>query len=176
MIDIELIGNDIQFKIPTTYTKKVIYGIPKDTSQRKKDDEDNTTINNAQVLWYFEHGSPAKGVEGRPLLGPVRDKYLERIKKDYLNNVANALMVNNKAEADEYMKELALFMQEKCVLHFRRGQNEWRPNAKSTIDAWARETMKLTPKISAEEAHNKTVGIWSGKMKEALRGVVINTK
>ena len=204
IIDIKVHEEKSFFNIPKNYNKKVIYGIPKSSTGRKEDDEDtknlpsklNTTkksnklnksktkiqpkepLTNAEILWRFEHGSPAKDIEGRPLLGPVRDNNLEIIQKKFFSKIFEALIQGDETTADKYMQDLALFMQRECYAYFVSGKQnpKWKENADSTIRAWALDSMRKDKSLTYEEATNKTVGIWTAQMRNSLRGVVVEDK
>lgn len=193
IIDINVLVDKSFFNVPANYNKKVIYGIPKDSKVRKAnsksksvknskksktDIQPQTSINNAEVLWLFEHGSAAKDIDGRPLLGPVRDNNIEIIQQKFFSKIFEALMQGDQVAADEYMQKLALFMERQCKAYFvSSDQNpKWKENADSTIRAWAKDVMKKNKSITADEAVEKTVGIWTGQMRSALRGLVVEDK
>ena len=193
IIDINVLVDKSFFNVPTNYNKKVIYGIPKDSKVRKAnsksksvknskksktDIQPQTSINNAEILWLFEHGSAAKDIDGRPLLGPVRDNNIDIIQKKLFSKVFEALMQGDQVAADEYMQKLALFMERQCKAYFvSSDQNpKWKENADSTIRAWAKDVMKKNKSVTADEAVEKTVGIWTGQMRSALRGLVVEDK
>ena len=193
IIDINVLVDKSFFNVPTNYNKKVIYGIPKDSKVRKAnsksksvenskksktDIQPQTSINNAEILWLFEHGSAAKDIDGRPLLGPVRDNNIDIIQKKFFSKVFEALMQGDQVAADEYMQKLALFMERQCKAYFvSSDQNpKWKENADSTIRAWAKDVMKKNKSVTADEAVEKTVGIWTGQMRSALRGLVVEDK
>ena len=193
IIDINVLVDKSFFNVPANYNKKVIYGIPKDSKVRKAnsksksvknskksktDIQPQTSINNAEVLWLFEHGSAAKDIDGRPLLGPVRDNNIDIIQKKFFSKVFEALMHGDQVAADDYMQKIALFMERQCKAYFvSSDQNpKWKENADSTIRAWAKDVMKKNKSITADEAVEKTVGIWTGQMRSALRGLVVEDK
>lgn len=193
IIDINVLVDKSFFNVPANYNKKVIYGIPKDSKVRKAnsksksvknskksktDIQPQTSINNAEVLWLFEHGSAAKDIDGRPLLGPVRDNNIEIIQQKFFSKIFEALMQGDQVAADEYMQKLALFMERQCKAYFvSSDQNpKWKENADSTIRAWAKDVMKKNKSVTADEAVEKTVGIWTGQMRSALRGLVVEDK
>lgn len=193
IIDINVLVDKSFFNVPANYNKKVIYGIPKDSKVRKAnsksksvknskksktDIQPQTSINNAEVLWLFEHGSAAKDIDGRPLLGPVRDNNIEIIQQKFFSKIFEALMQSDQVAADEYMQKLALFMERQCKAYFvSSDQNpKWKENADSTIRAWAKDVMKKNKSVTADEAVEKTVGIWTGQMRSALRGLVVEDK
>lgn len=193
IIDINVLVDKSFFNVPANYNKKVIYGIPKDSKVRKAnsksksiknskksktDIQPQASINNAEILWLFEHGSAAKDIDGRPLLGPVRDNNIDIIQKKFFSKVFEALMQGDQVAADEYMQKLALFMERQCKAYFvSSDQNpKWKENADSTIRAWARDVMKKNKYVTADEAIEKTVGIWTGQMRSALRGLVVEDK
>lgn len=193
IIDINVLVDKSFFNVPANYNKKVIYGIPKDSKVRKAnsksksvknskksktDIQPQTSINNAEVLWLFEHGSAAKDIDGRPLLGPVRDNNIEIIQQKFFSRIFEALMQGDQVAADEYMQKLALFMERQCKAYFvSSDQNpKWKENADSTIRAWAKDVMKKNKSVTADEAIEKTVGIWTGQMRSALRGLVVEDK
>ena len=193
IIDINVLVDKSFFNVPANYNKKVIYGIPKDSKVRKAnsksksvenskksktDIQPQTSINNAEILWLFEHGSAAKDIDGRPLLGPVRDNNIDIIQKKFFSKVFEALMQGDQVAADEYMQKLALFMERQCKAYFvSSDQNpKWKENADSTIRAWAKDVMKKNKSVTADEAVEKTVGIWTGQMRSALRGLVVEDK
>lgn len=193
IIDINVLVDKSFFNVPANYNKKVIYGIPKDSKVRKAnsksksvknskksktDIQPQTSINNAEVLWLFEHGSAAKDIDGRPLLGPVRDNNIEIIQQKFFSKIFEALMQGDQVAADEYMQKLALFMERQCKAYFvSSDQNpKWKENADSTIRAWAKDVMKKNKSVTADEAIEKTVGIWTGQMRSALRGLVVEDK
>lgn len=193
IIDINVLVDKSFFNVPANYNKKVIYGIPKDSKVRKAnsksksvknskksktDIQPQTSINNAEILWLFEHGSAAKDIDGRPLLGPVRDNNIDIIQKKFFSKVFESLMQGDQVSADEYMQKLALFMERQCKAYFvSSDQNpKWKENADSTIRAWAKDVMKKNKSVTADEAVEKTVGIWTGQMRSALRGLVVEDK
>lgn len=193
IIDINVLVDKSFFNVPANYNKKVIYGIPKDSKVRKAnsksklvknskksktDIQPQTSINNAEILWLFEHGSAAKDIDGRPLLGPVRDNNIDIIQKKFFSKVFEALIQGDQATADKYMQDLALFMQRECYAYFVSGKQnpKWKENADSTIRAWALDSMRKDKSLTYDEATNKTVGIWTAQMRNSLRGVVVEDK
>lgn len=160
------------------YSKVVKYGIPKETNKR---DKEPTTIavkhkgkngriytrkervygglSNANILALMEAGSPVNNMPSRLLLKPVRFKYKERIEK-YFFDIIQALVLGNKAQADRLMEELSLRMQTWSQKFFVDSDNNWAPNAPSTIRA---------------KGSDKPL-IDTGELRKSIRGIVVEDK
>lgn len=159
----------------TNYKKVVKYGIPKETNKREIKEEtvevkhrgkngriytrkERVTggLSNANILALMEAGSPVNNIPPRVLLEAVHNKYKEKINK-YFEKIFASLLAGNESQADMLMEELALRMQTWTQKFFTDEDNNWAPNAPSTIKA----------KGSARPL------IDTGALRQAIRAVVM---
>jgi len=150
-------------------------GVPAAKSSRKGE------INNAELLFIFEHGSPIHKQPARPLLKPAinADGNKQKIAKEITDSMRLSLAGDSEG-AVKKMQRAALAGQTAARSWFTDGRNGWRQNAPSTI---AHKLGKLKPKkraaayaqIDSQEGDTTgvvTVGIDTGQMRAAIVGVV----
>lgn len=154
------------------YSKVIRYGIPKTTSQRPVDEGEKVELNNAEILQILEAGSIRNNLPARKLLGPVREKYQDQIKKSF-ENIFKALMDNDETKADQLMEELALKIQKWTQAYFTQ-DNGWEPNAYITIHGgWMKN------KVTGQLIYVKGKGsdkplIDTARLRKAIRGLVVD--
>lgn len=109
---------------------EVLVGIPKETAPRKGD-----KVNSAMLLYVHEHGSPARNIPARPVLGPTvkqhRDKAIARLKAG-----AKLALRGDPGAADKAMAGVGLLLQQEAQRRIQGGIPP--PLADSTLRARAR--------------------------------------
>ncbi|SEI98862.1 hypothetical protein SAMN04244579_02714 [Azotobacter beijerinckii] len=80
--------------------QEVLVGIP--ATQAERSDGDSSPLNNAQLVYIHENGSPARNIPARPFLVPGIDEQLQSI-RPHLQKAASAAMDGN---ADRVQVEL----------------------------------------------------------------------
>lgn len=154
-----------------TYRGEIIYGVPQETANNRIQDKDSKKpVNNAQLLAIHENGSPVRNIPPRPLLKPVFEKHRTQIDKE-MAKVAGRLLEGDKAGADEIMNKLAFRIETWCKQYFTSPDNEWAPNAPSTVKAWLRKTKKkVKGPVNVED---KKPLIDTAELRKSIRGVLI---
>jgi hypothetical protein len=150
-------------------------GVPAAKSSRKGE------INNAELLFIFEHGSPIHKQPARPLLKPAinADGNKQKIAAE-INGSIRLSLAGDSEGSKKKMLRAALAGQTAARSWFTDSRNGWQPNAASTI---ARKLGKLSKKkrtaayaqIDAQEGDTTgvvTVGVDTGQMRAAIVGVV----
>jgi hypothetical protein len=114
-------------------------------------------INNAELLFLFEHGSPINKQPARPLLNPAinADGNKQKIAKEITDSMRLRLAGDSEG-AVKKMQRAALAGQNAARGWFTDGRNGWAPNALSTIKAKGSDRP----------------GIWTGAMRASIVGVV----
>ena len=114
-------------------------------------------VNNAELLFIFSKGSPARGQEPRPVLEPAMAA------PDNAAAISRELGGSIKAFADgdddkgvQFMQRAALAGQNAARKWFTDSRNAWAPNKPSTI---------------ARKGSDKP-GIDTGAMRAAIQGIV----
>lgn len=120
------------------FSGRIYFGVPEDKSARRKifgrhknSGEHSTGINNADLLFILEHGSPVKNIPPRPLLKPVIEKHRPEIEKVFIK-VYNALVNGDTNTANYEMDKLAQRIEMWGKKYFVE-ENGWAPNKESTI-------------------------------------------
>ena len=111
-------------------------------------------INNAELLFIFEKGSPINKQPARPVLKPAIENNKDSINRE-LNASIKASLDGDKEKAAKFMLRAALAGQNAARRIFTEA-NGWEPNAKSTV---ARKGSDVP-------------GIDTGAMRAAIVGVV----
>ena len=150
-------------------------GVPAAKSSRKGE------INNAELLFIFENGSPIHKQPPRPLLKPAinADGNKQKIAKEISGSV-KLILAGDSEGAKKKMLRAALAGQSAARSWFTDPRNGWQQNAPSTI---AHKLGKLKPKkraaaytqIDSQEGDTTgvvTVGVDTGQMRAAIVGVV----
>lgn len=91
-------------------------------------------VNNAELLFVFSKGSPARGQKARPVLEPAMaaEGNRESINRE-LSEAARADIKGDHEAAVKRMKRAALAGQNAARRWFTDPRNHWAPNAPSTI-------------------------------------------
>lgn len=91
-------------------------------------------VNNAELLFIHEHGSPVKHIPARRVLGPAveADGNRQAIANE-LSASVKATLGGDKEQAEKKMLRAALAGQNSARRWFTDGRNGWAPNAPSTI-------------------------------------------
>jgi hypothetical protein len=126
-------------------------GVPAAKSSRKGE------INNAELLFIFEHGSPIHKQPARPLLKPAinADGNKQKIAAE-INGSIRLSLAGDSEGSKKKMQRAALAGQNAARGWFTDGRNGWAPNALSTIKAKGSDRP----------------GIWTGAMRASIVGVV----
>jgi hypothetical protein len=133
-------------------------------------------INNAELLFIFEHGSPINGQPARPLLNPAieADGNKQAIENEIRKSI-KATLEGNKDEAEKRMLRAALAGQNAARKWFTDSRNGWAQNAPSTIRRKSGFSVNgPTPLYGMSDAldSRNTPGIDTGAMRAAIVGVV----
>ena len=135
----------------------------KATGKKKKRLEKaaETDINNAELLYVFEKGSPKRHQPPRPLLNPAIEADDNKKKISFqLNASTKASLAGDQETARKRMKAAALAGENAARLWFVDPRNKWQPNAPSVAAAKRR-------KGSTEPVP----GIDTGAMRAAIQGI-----
>ncbi|GAA5786135.1 hypothetical protein [Chitiniphilus shinanonensis] len=89
--------------IATLAAKQVLVGIPSSTAGR----DDDGPINNAEIGYVQEHGSPANNVPARPFLVPGVKDEMEPISRQ-LKRASQSALDGDKAKSDMALKAAGL--------------------------------------------------------------------
>jgi hypothetical protein len=116
-----------------------------------------TDINNAELLYVFTEGSPARNQPPRPVLKPAvaADGNREPIARE-LQGMVKAQLGGDHDAAVKAASRAALAGQNAARRWFTDGRNAWAPNAPSTIKA---------------KGSNRP-GIDTGAMRASIQGIV----
>lgn len=109
-------------------------GNGKKSKKLKKAAEDD--INNAELLFIQEHGSPINNIPARRVLGPAVEADGNR--QAIANEIAASIKANLEGDhekADKKMLRAALAGQNAARKWFTDNRNGWEPNAPRTIKA-----------------------------------------
>ena len=108
------------------------------TGPRKKhiQEASEQDVNNAELLFIFSKGSPARNQDPRPVLEPAieADGNRQPISRE-LAGMAKAHLDGDKAKEMEFANRAALAGQNAARDWFTDSRNSWSPNAPSTIAA-----------------------------------------
>ena len=108
------------------------------TGKRKKHIEEASKqdVNNAELLFIFSKGSPARNQDARPVLEPAieADGNKQPISRE-LAGMARAHLDGDKAKEMDFANRAALAGQNAARDWFTDSRNAWAPNAPSTIAA-----------------------------------------
>ena len=93
-------------------------------------------VNNAELLFIHEHGSPINKIPARPVLKPSieADGNRQAIANE-LSASVKATLAGNKELAEKKMMRAALAGQNSARKWFTDGRNGWAPNTPGTIKA-----------------------------------------
>lgn len=155
---------------------EVLVGIPQATSSRR-----GGHINNAELLFIFTNGSPARHQPPRPVIEPaiMAPGNKEPIARE-LEEAAAAWLHHEPKKALQFLKRAGTAARDASKAWFTDPRNNWAPNAPSTIRA---KLAHLGPKRS-REAHALIAaqggdttgvvvpGIDTGAMRKAITYVV----
>lgn len=156
------------------YTKVVKFGIPKTTTVRPKedDDDDKDPLTNADILAIMEAGSIRMNIPARKLLEPVVNKHEDKI-REMFKLIFDALLSGNVSQADMLMERLALRVETWTKSYFTE-DNNWTPNAPITVHGgW------MINKVSGKPVYIKGKGsdqplIDTGELRKAIKGLVVD--
>lgn len=114
-------------------------------------------VNNAELLYIFSKGSPARGQEGRPVIEPAieADGNKQPIARELADSMKSALD-GDQAGVMQGLKRAAMAGQNAARSWFTDPRNNWKANAKSTIAAKGSDVP----------------GIDTGGMRAAIVGIV----
>lgn len=170
-IELKQVPKDLMNHPLFTYRGEIVYGVPQETSQnRLKDPKSNSSITNAELLAIHEHGSPIRNLPPRQLLEPVFNKHRDDIDKE-MAKVAGRLLEGDTDGADQIMERLAFRLESWCKAYFTSPDNEWAPNAESTIKAWLRKTNRGTKVVVTPDMKKPLID--TAELRKAIRGVFL---
>ena len=134
-------------------SKRAAYvGIPEEKASRRGDPE----INNAELLYIFTNGSPARNIPARPVIEPaIEYKPNADVISAELKQFTEATLDGNAARADRSLKRAAMEGQNAARAWFTNGANGWAPNAPSTI----RRKGSSQPGIDTAQMRRAIIGI-----------------
>lgn len=118
-------------------TKQLLDMAGKTTSKKKKERLKKSAsgdINNAELLFIQEHGSPINKIPARRVLGPAveADGNKQAIANELAKSVKSGLS-GDKEGAENNMLRAALAGQNAARKWFTDSRNGWAPNAPSTV-------------------------------------------
>lgn len=90
--------------------RRVMVGIPADKTARKNDDD--SPLNNAQLMAIHEAGAPEVNLPARPVVHPTVKQYQADI-KSALGKAGTLALSGNTKGVDRQLNALGLFMQNK---------------------------------------------------------------
>lgn len=170
-IELKQVPKDLTNHPLFTYKGEIVYGVPQETSQnRLKDPKSKSPITNAELLAIHEHGSPIRNIPPRQLLEPVFNKHRNIIDKE-MAKVAGRLLEGDTEGADQIMERLAFRLESWCKEYFTSPDNEWAPNAESTVQAWLRKTNKGNKVVVTPDMKKPLID--TAELRKAIRGVLI---
>lgn len=111
-------------------SKQVMVGIPASKAEREEGDEE--PINNAQLGYIHEFGSPKANIPARPFLNPGIKRAQESI-NNHLQKAAKAAMDGNEEKVDVELNATGLVAQAGARYEINNG--DLAPLAESTIAA-----------------------------------------
>lgn len=113
-------------------------------------------VNNAELLYIFSKGSPAKGQPGRPVIEPSieADGNRQPIAREIAGSM-KASLNGDQNGATQGLKRAAMAGQNAARGWFTDGRNHWKENAKSTIRAKGSDQ----PGIDTGAMRNAIVGV-----------------
>jgi hypothetical protein len=93
-------------------------------------------VNNAELLYVFSKGSPAKRIPARPVIEPAieADGNKQPIAREIADSM-KASLDGNQAGVTQGLKRAAMAGQNAARSWFQDGRNGWAPNKPSTIRA-----------------------------------------
>ncbi|MGA3827388.1 hypothetical protein [Pseudomonas chlororaphis] len=110
--------------------KQVLVGIPASKTERKEGDEE--PINNAQLGYIHEYGSPKANIPARPFLNPGVNRSQESI-NNHLQKAAKAAIDGNSEKVDVELNATGLIAQAGARNEITNG--DLAPLAESTLEA-----------------------------------------
>ncbi|MEE3504838.1 hypothetical protein QN399_00925 [Pseudomonas sp. 10C3] len=110
--------------------KQVLVGIP--ATKASRDNEDKSPLNNAQIGYIMENGSPIANIPARPSLIPGVEDQMESITA-HLEKAAKAAMSGNAEKVDDELNATGLIAQ--AGVRNRITNGDFAPLAKSTLAA-----------------------------------------
>lgn len=122
------IAKEVLKNIEELASYDVLVGIPSDEANRKGDSE----INNAELAYIHEHGSPINNIPARPFLKPSLEANKEKIlpiQKAILRDALEGKMTNAVIE----MEVLGKRAEDIVKSWFFDPRNGWPPNSPKTI-------------------------------------------
>lgn len=122
--------------------KQVLVGIPASKAERQEGDEE--PINNAQLGYIHEYGSPKANIPARPFLNPGIARAQESI-NNHLKKAAKAAMDGNAEKVDVELNATGLIAQAGARNEISSG--EFAPLSMETIKARARRGRKGAQKF-----------------------------
>lgn len=184
-MDIEIKSDLKPFQLPK---RAVLIGIPEETAnfenakrQEKKYDnsrhsnkqlnKEKPKYNNAELLALLEAGSPVNKLPPRPLLLPTIQKHEEDIQKAILE-YTHYIIDGNQTAGDTVLKKLALQLQKWTMEYFKKGENNWEPNAPITIHGGWMKNKVTGQVIYVKGKKSDTPMIDTGSLRQAIRGTL----
>ena len=117
--------------------KEVLVGIPSGTTERKEDEQ--TPVNNAQLGYIHEYGSPANNIPARPFLIPGVNKAKNKIESQ-LKTAAKAALNRDLKTIEKSLDNAGLSAQNSVRTEINSG--DFQELALSTLKARARKGRK----------------------------------
>jgi len=127
--------NDVAYKsvmdaIELLKKREVLIGIPENTANRK--DDESTPVNNAELLFIHNNGSPVNNIPPRPVLEPAITQNQERVSAS-LKVAIDAAVAGKKSEIQPALEKAGMEGQNIARKFFTDSTNNFVPNAPITI-------------------------------------------
>lgn len=93
-----------------------------------------STVNNAELLYIFSHGSPLKHIPARPVLeAALEDEVNQKLLMEPLLKAAQAALDGKEKQVELWLGRAGQLAENLCKAWFTNPKNGWAPNALSTI-------------------------------------------
>ena len=109
----------------------LLVGVPQDKTERKREEDENEPITNAELMFIHTKGSPARNIPKRPTLEPTIEENNAIITDKYEKAVQKILA--GKADGREDLEKLGIWVMNKVKAKF--GSDELEPLKPATIKA-----------------------------------------
>lgn len=121
--------NKISKSLKWLKKNSVYVGIPEDKSKRKNE-EKNSEITNAELLFIHTNGSPVNNIPPRPVIEPAIQDDKDRL-TSMLKKAAKLVIDGKEDEALKQLKMVGMRGQNVSKNWFTSEKNNWPPNSPS---------------------------------------------
>lgn len=123
----------------------VLVGVPEDETLRT----DDTTVNNAQLIYLHTNGSDLQHIPERPIIEPAIQAHRDEINK-LLKVVGELALAGKTDQALKQLKKVGMYGQNVCLDWFTDPRNNWPPNSEKTVLAKLRKSTNPTLKAAVK--------------------------